>query len=224
MVKNIKKTTTIQDNYVGGKKASEILGVHQRTLYNWEKKDLIETIRMPGGKRLYNVDKFLREKKISFEKNEDDNENSDEDSDFKDTDELKIIYARVSSLGQKNDLDRQITELRKNYPNHILVKDIGSGVNLNRRGLRKIIKLAIDGKLKELVIAHKDRLTRFGYELIEDLIKEYSGGSIIILNKKEEIEPEEELVKDVLTIMNVFVAKMNGMRKYNKNNKNNDIL
>jgi putative resolvase len=69
------------------------------------------------------------------------------------------------------------------------------------------------------VIAHKDRLVRFGYELIEDLIKEYSNGKIIIINKTTENKrPEEELAYDVLQIMNVFVAKMNGLRKYKINN------
>lgn len=69
------------------------------------------------------------------------------------------------------------------------------------------------------MVAYKDRLTRFGYELIEDLIKERSGGKIILMNKTDELEPEEELIKDVLQIMNVYVAKMNILRKY-KNNKN----
>ena len=68
---------------------------------------------------------------------------------------------------------------------------------------------------------HKDRLTRFGFDLIQDLIKKYSKGNIIILDKKKDQEPEEELVKDVLQIMNVFVAKMNGMRKYAKKDNNN---
>ena len=87
----------------------------------------------------------------------------------------------------------------------------------NRKGLIKIIQLAIDGKLNKLIIAHKDRLARFGYELIDFIIKEYSNGEIIILNKKEDLEPEEEMVKDVLQIMNVFTTKMNGLRKYKKN-------
>lgn len=104
--------------------------------------------------------------------------------------------------------------MKKRYPNHDLIEDIGSGMNLNKRGIRKIIKLAIENKLDELVVAYKDRLTRFGFELIEDLIKEYSNGKIIILHKEENEEPEEELVKDVLQIMNIFVAKMNGLRKY----------
>lgn len=95
-----------------------------------------------------------------------------------------------------------------------MIVDIGSGINFERAGLRKIIKLAIEGKVNQLVVAYKDRLTRFGYEFIEDLIKEYSDGEVIIINKKDDLEPEEELMKDVLQIMNVYVAKMNGLRKY----------
>lgn len=64
------------------------------------------------------------------------------------------------------------------------------------------------------MVAYKDRLSRFGYELIEDLIKEYSGGKIKVINKEEQEEPETEIAKDVLQIMNIFTAKMNGLRKY----------
>ena len=104
--------------------------------------------------------------------------------------------------------------MEKRYPGHLLIEDIGSGLNFNRRGLRKIIKYAINGKIEELVVAYKDRLARFGFELIEDLIKEYSNGKIIILHKNKDLEPEEELIKDMLQIMNIFTAKMNGLRKY----------
>jgi len=65
-----------------------------------------------------------------------------------------------------------------------------------------------------LVVVHKDRLARFGYDLIKYFIETYSNGKIIIINQDEEIEPEEELVKDVLQVMTVFVAKLNGRRKY----------
>ena len=106
--------------------------------------------------------------------------------------------------------------MKKIYPTHILIEDIGSGLNLNKRGIKKIITLAIDGKINEVVVAYRDRLTRFGFELIEELIQKYSNGKIKILNEKELIEPEEELVKDVMSILNVYVAKMNGLRKYNK--------
>ena len=202
------------EEYVSGQKASELLGVHQRTLYQWDKKKLIETIRTPGGKRLYNVKKYQEQ----INKNE---------SNFKivnnkEINELyqnknKIIYARVSSLGQKEDLERQINFLKNKYPSYKLISDIGSGMNLNRKGLRSIIDKAIKGEIGEIVIVHKDRLCRFGYELIEDIITKYSRGKITILEETEKKEPKEELVEDVLQIMNIFVAKMNGMRKYEKN-------
>ena len=83
-----------------------------------------------------------------------------------------------------------------------------------KRGIKKIIKLGIEGKINEVVVAYKDRLTRFGFELLENLISEYSGGRIIILNKQKELKPEEELVQDVMALMNVYVAKMNGLRRY----------
>jgi predicted site-specific integrase-resolvase len=201
------------ENFKGGKQAAEILGVHQRTLYLWEKKGLIETIRTPGNKRLYNVNKFLEDNKCK--------ENICNNLDDLDKeDKLNIAYIRVSSQNQKDDLERQKQLMVHKYPNHIIIEDIGSGLNLNKRGIRKIIHLAIEGKVNELVVAHRDRLTRFGFELIEEIINKYSKGKIIILSEPEKLEPEEEIVKDIMSIMNVYVAKINGLRKYKKHNKN----
>jgi len=202
--------------FVGGKEASKILGVHQRTLYQWEKKGEIETIRTTGNKRLYNVKKYLAAKiKVSnICDNLDDLDNLDNKSD-----KLNICYVRVSSQNQKDDLERQKLLMKTKYPEYIIIEDIGSGLNLNKRGINKIIHLGIKGKINELVVAYKDRLTRFGFELIEEIITKYSEGKIIILNKSEEISQEEELVKDVMAIMNVYVAKMNGLRRY----KNKEI-
>jgi len=199
--------------FIGGKEASKILGVHQRTLYQWEEKGWIQTIRTPGGKRLYNVKKYLENHSL-VDKNMNEIKNLDELDEKEE--KLNICYARVSSHGQENDLERQKELLIKEYPKYICITDIGSGINFNRRGIRKIIHLAIQGKINELVIVHKDRLTRFGFELIEDLIKTYSNGKIVILQKSKEMEPQEELVMDVLQILNVFTTKMNGMRKYSK--------
>jgi predicted site-specific integrase-resolvase len=205
--------------YMSGKKASELLGVHQRTLHQWDASGKIEVVRAPGGKRFYNVKKYLASQGIECREiaketicDEITNENINQ--------KMKISYARVSSMGQKNDLERQKQLLHKTFPNHTIIEDIGSGINLTKRGILKIIDMAIKGQIDELVIVHKDRLARFGYELIEYIIKTYSSGKIIIINQSEEIEPEEEMVKDVLQIMNVFVAKMNGRRKYNKRAKN----
>jgi len=212
-----------RNKFVGGKKASEIVGVHQRTLYLWEEKGVIETIRTPGGKRLYNIEKYLNEK-ICDDNNKIKNTilcDNLEDLDKK-NEKLNICYVRVSSNNQKDDLERQKNVMIKLYPKHLIIEDIGSGLNLNKRGIKKIINLAIEGKINELIVAYKDRLTRFGFELIEELIEKYSNGKIIIINQKDAIEPEEELVKDVMSILNVYVAKMNGLRKYNKIEKLNN--
>ena len=215
--------------YVGGKKASEILGVHQRTLYVWENNKKIDTIRTDGDHRLYNVTKNIEERTNNniivenIEKIEQLNNNKDQIKELNKLDHIKnklnICYVRVSSASQKDDLERQKKYMVEKYPNYILIEDIGSGLNLNKRGIKKIIDLGIQGKINELVVAYKDRLTRFGFEMIEDIITKYSNGKIIILNKKEKKEPEEELVTDVLAILNVYVAKMNGLRKYKKNKK-----
>ncbi|HLX52780.1 MAG TPA: IS607 family transposase [Aquella sp.] len=183
------------DKYVKGKEASKILQVHYQTLYRMEKRGDIEVIRSKYGHRLYNLNKYLRDNNRLDNKKE------------------KICYCRVSSKKQKDDLRRQVGIMEKKYPKHRIIHDIGSGLNMERKGLREIIDLAINGKIREVVITYKDRLTRFGYELIEWIIKRYSQGEIIIINKKEEETPEEEITKDIIQIMNVYVAKINGRRK-----------
>ncbi len=207
------------DRFLKSKEACEILNVHPRTLYQWESKGWIETVRSKGNVRMYNVDKYLREVNI---KNDNDKCIKEEDYGKLDTlnKKLNISYVRVSTVNQKEDLERQEQAVKAKYPDNVVIKDIGSGLNLNRKGLRKIIELGIAGKVDTVVVAYRDRLTRFGFELIEDIIDKYSKGKIIVLNKKNDLEPEEELTRDVLELMNVFTAKMNGLRKYRKNQIN----
>jgi putative resolvase len=206
----------MSEKYVSGKKATEILGVHVQTLYNWEKAGKLDTIRTIGNQRKYNVQKYLDTYgKGDYSSSESDNE---DDAKHKDNNKLNICYVRVSTIGQKDDLKRQKEYMIQKYPEYELIEDIGSGINFNRRGLRKIINYAIEGKINKVVVAHKDRLTRFGFELIEDLIKDYSKGEIILddADGTKKKEAKEELVEDVLQILNVYTAKLNGLRKYKK--------
>ena len=183
------------ENYKSRKETCDILGIHYKTLYRLAENKEIETIKI-GSQQMYNINKYLKSLKVE------------------NTNKKNICYCRVSSAKQKEDLNRQIKYMSEKYPNYEIIKDIGSGINMNREGLKKIIDLGIKGEINELVIAYKDRLCRFGFEMIERIIKEYSGGKIIILNKTEEETPTEELTKDILSIMNVYVAKVNGLRKY----------
>jgi putative resolvase len=184
------------ENYKTRRETLEILGIHYSTLYRLAEKEEIETVKI-GERQLYNVSKYLKKIKV-------------EDLSKK----KKICYCRVSSSKQKEDLGRQIKFMEDKFPTYEIIKDIGSGLNLNREGLKKIIDLGIKGEIEEIVVTYKDRLARFGYDLIERIIKEYSNGKIIVINKDEEETPTEELTKDLVSIMNVYVAKINGLRKY----------
>lgn len=104
--------------------------------------------------------------------------------------------------------------MKKNYPEHEIISDIRSGLNFKRKGLQELIKIAIDGHLSEVVVAHKDRLCRFGFDLFDFLIKSYSNGEIKIHEEKKE-SVNEELVNYLVQIINVFSARLNGHRKYN---------
>lgn len=184
------------DKLVTRKEVLNTIKIHYHTLMSMVRRGEIETVQM-GNKKLYNLDKYLRIHGIT-----------------KESDKKKICYCRVSSKKQIADLERQKKVMKELYPNHELVWDIGSGLNEKRKGYLKILDYAIKGELNELVIAYKDRLCRFGYDTFEYITKKYSKGNIIILNKTEETTPTEELTKDVLSIMNVYVAKVNGLRKY----------
>lgn len=183
--------------YLPRREVLKILGIHYQTLHNMVKRNEIELLKI-GTKHYYNLDKYLQEKGQNITHKEKKN----------------ICYCRVSSFKQKGDLDNQIKYMKEKYPYHEIIKDIGSGLNFNRTGLNKIIEMAISGEINELVIAHKDRLARFGYELIENIIKKYSNGKILVLGKEEEKTPYNEITKDIIAIMNVYVAKINGLRKY----------
>lgn len=187
-----------KSRYLPPKKACEILGVHYKTLYNWVNNGTIDAIRTPGGKRLYNVNKYI-ETNINVQ--------------LEETNKRKICYCRVSSNGQKNDLQRQVDYLKTKYPTYEIIKDIGSGLNFKRKGLQKIIDYAINGEIAEVIVAHKDRLCRYGYDMIEHIITTYSKGKIIVL-EQENLSPIEEMTKDLVSIINVFSARINGLRKY----------
>ena len=175
--------------------AIKTLGICYQTLYKMAERKEIDTVKV-GENTLYNINKYLREKNVLHKER------------------IKICYCRVSSNKQKEDLERQIKFMKEKFPTHIIIQDIGSGLNYKRKGLQELMEKAINGEIEELVIAYKDRLTRFGYEMIEWLISKYSNGKITVINKNEEETPVEELTKDIVSIMNVYVAKVNGLRKY----------
>lgn len=185
-------------NFISGKKASEILGVKRHTLYKYDREGLIETIRSPGGKRFYNVNKYLEDNNLIKKIDE------------KIKPKKRICYARVSSHSQKPELENQKKLLKQIYPEYEILYDIGSGINFKRKNFLKIINYGINNELEELVITYKDRLCRIGYDLIETLLKNTKIRIIYDCNKS----PEEEVVNDLIEIITVFSSKVYGLRSY----------
>ncbi len=195
-----KKLLTIRE-------ASEILGVATSTLRRWEEEDRLKPdMRTKGGQRRYKLSTLLPEMKHKTSYNR-----------------KTIAYARVSSHEQKSDLERQkqLLELycASNGWEFEIISDLGSGINYNKKGLKTLINAIIDGEVGRLVITHKDRLLRFGAELIF-AICEAKEVEIVIINKGEESTEtfEEELAKDVLEIITLFSVRLYGARS-DKNKK-----
>ena len=107
------------NKYVKGKEASKILGVHRRTLYNWEKRGFIETIRTPSNHRLYNVSKYLNDQKDKKCNSKSINKICEDEKQLEENKKFNICYVRVSSHSQKDDLERQKKYMMEKYPTHI---------------------------------------------------------------------------------------------------------
>ena len=190
--------------------AAKMLGVHVQTLRNWEKSGKLKPDSIsPGGTRRYNSDTIMRisgRELIQIEKD----------------DRVTIAYARVSSQDQKEDLKRQAQVLELYCAEHgyryELITDLGSGMNYYKKGLTSLINRILGDGVKRLVLTHKDRLLRFGAELIFSIC-EAKGVEVVIINKGEDQASfEEDLAKDVLEIITVFSARLYGSRS-GKNRK-----
>jgi putative resolvase len=190
-------------------KAAEELGVSRDTLRRWEKSGKITVERTAKGHRRYNLAVLLG---VSPRKDQ--------------AKKKTIVYARVSSHDQKEDLSRQIQVLESfcvaNGWSYEIIEDLGSGLNYNKRGLRNLIRSICLGQVDRLVLTHKDRLLRFGAELIFSLCEQF-GIEVVIINKTEASTFEDDLVQDVLEIITVFSARLYGARS-RKNKKLLDAL
>lgn len=186
----------MSNEWINPETAAKALGVCTRTLIAWANAGKIEHRVTPGGHRRYRIPK---------------KETKDEQSESKPR--RMVCYARVSSSSQKKDLERQINLLREEYPSHQMVQDIGSGLNYKRKGLKTILGYALRGELQELVVTYKDRLMRWGFEILQEIVRN-SNGKIVVLNQEKDSSPEEELTQDMLSIVTVFSARIHGMRSH----------
>jgi excisionase family DNA binding protein len=181
------------------KEASEILGVCIKTIHRWDESGKIKTIRTVGNQRripLEEIRRLLNEPEPH----------------------RAIIYGRVSSQKQKEDgnLDRQIKKLKnyakdKNLEVVATIKEVASGINETRRGLRKALNLIRNGEADIILIEFTDRLARFGYKYLEKYIKDFKG-EIVVVEQDKDKTPTEELVEDMLAIVASFGARLYGKR------------
>jgi len=128
-----------------------------------------------------------------------------------------VLYARVSSNTQRDDLERQVRALEdwarsNDIVEYEVVTDIGSGLNEGRKGFRKILKLAVEKRISKVVVAYPDRLTRFGFKTLKEVLSAF-GVEVVVLNQEDK-DPREELVEDLIIIISHFAGKLYGMRSH----------
>lgn len=195
------------------KETSKLLNVSKSTLQRWDKNGKLVAIRTQGGHRRYKsseIDKLIgvnNNKLLNIKK-----------------DIIVATYARCSTPDQKfhGDIDRQSNRIfeycvQKDYKVEYIIKDMGSGLNDKRKGFIKLCNLVVNKKIDKVIIEHKDRLTRFQYNLIEFFFNSY-GVEIELLDKKEYTE-QEELVNDMMMLIASFSGKVYSLRAKENRNK-----
>ena len=186
--------------YYSSKTVTKILGVTAQTLRNWDKEGKLKPSYIKSnGYRYYSEDSIL-----SYTQERKTKKN------------LNVIgYARVSSKKQEDDLNRQIDYLKQyisnKYQTYEIISDIGSGINYNKKGLQKLIEKINRKEVDIIVVLYKDRLLRFGFELIE-YFASLNNVKIEVLDKKDKSE-EQELTEDLIQIITVSSCKLQGKRK-----------
>ena len=184
--------------FVNTRAACKQLGVHPNTLRNWDRAGKIRVMRSPGGRRLYDL------------------------SSLGHITRARIVYARVSSRGQKDDLKQQVSFLREKFPNHEIIEDFGGGLSFKRKGFNTLLERILSGDVEEVVVAHKDRLCRFGFDLIESVASHYNTRIVVLDDTR--LSPQEELVQDLLSIVHCFSCRLYGLRKYGHQIKKDKTL
>jgi len=177
---------------------AKLIGVSPKTLQRWDREGILIAYRTPTNRRLYTFDQL--NEILGKRQNR-----------------QTVIYCRVSSPAQRPELNNQI-EAMKAYclaggiSVGEIVSEIGGGMNFKRPKLRKLLLGICSGEINQVVVAHKDRLARFGFELFE-YICEINGCQVIVANN-EKFSPQEEMIQDLLAIVHTFSSRLHGLRNY----------
>jgi predicted site-specific integrase-resolvase len=182
---------------------SKMLKKSVRTLQRWDAKGMLKAQRHPSGRRFYTHNQYLEFVGL---KNPDKNKSV-------------VVYCRVSSSGQKKDLIQQKEYIKTFCLNSGLfiddwLEDIGSGLNYKRKNFIELMNKVEKEEIETIIIAHKDRLVRFGFEWFDKFCENHSCKIKIINN--DSLSPQEEMTKDLMSIIHCFSSKLYGLRKYKK--------
>ena len=190
---------------------AELINVSVRTLQRWDVEGKLKAFRTPTNRRYYTYEQYLK---------------YTGKTDVNDKRKI-VIYTRVSTSNQKEDLKNQVEFLRQ-YANakgiivDEVIEDYGSGLNYNRKKWNKLIDECMENKVKTIIISHKDRFIRFGYDWFERFLSKFEVSFIIVNN--ESLSPQEELVQDIISILHIFSCRIYGLRKYkNKIRKDKEV-
>ena len=190
---------------------AELLGVSVKTLQRWDREGILKANRTPTDRRYYTYAQYLQFKGIQTE------------NDRRDV----VIYARVSTRNQKDDLQNQVKFLKQfcNAKGMIVnqcMEEFGSGLNYNRKKWNKLLEDVMENNIKTIVISSKDRFIRFGYDWFEKFCEKFHTKIMIVNN--EALSPNEELVQDMISILHVFSCRLYGLRKYKNQIKEDEEL
>ena len=185
------------------KEFAKLLNVSVKTLQRWDREKTLIANRTLTNRRYYTYDQYLQFKGIG------------KDADFRKI----VIYTRVSTRNQSDDLENQVDFLQT-YANakgliaDEIIRDYGSGLNYNRKKWNQLLVEVMENKIKMILVSHQDRFVRFGFDWFEKFCNKFNVEIVVVKNEK--LSPHEELVQDIVSILHVFSCRLYGLRKYKK--------
>jgi putative resolvase len=190
------------DNTYSPKEFGRLIGRTVNTLQKWDREGILKAHRSPTNRRYYTHDQYLEYRGLRAQERG-----------------KTTVYARVSRAGQKPDLANQVAALRAYCHQQGIavdewIEEVGGGLNYRRKQFNRLMADIELGRVRRLIIAHRDRLVRFGYEWFEAFCARHNTELVVI--NGETLSPEQELVQDLLAIVTVFGARLHGLRSYKK--------
>jgi putative resolvase len=189
-------------NTYSPKEFGQLIGRKVKTLQKWDREGTLKAHRSPTNRRYYTHDQYLEYRGLkAAEKGQ------------------TIVYARVSGVTQKADLANQVKALETYCQMHQIkvdewMQDIGSGLNYKRKQFNRLMEMVELGQVRRIILAHRDRLVRFGYGYFEAFCERHNTELIVV--NGDTMSPEQELVQDLIAIVTVFGARLHGLRSYKK--------